>query len=154
MVNDLPINLDAPRARVEYGDPAMLLYYLDHNAWQPELPGIWVAGERRAEIIVRSGPRLAEATVRLLSRVANTVEVSLGGATERVELAPGVPREVTLRPEGVYARRSWAYLLSVRSETGFVPRLVEPDSRDSRYLGVAVQVASRLDGTGPSLHGW
>lgn len=154
MVNDLPINLDAPRARVEYGDPAMLLYYLDHNAWRPEPPGIWVAAERRADIIVRSGPRLAEATVRLLSRVANTVEVSLGGATERVELAAGVPREVTLRPEGVYARRSWAYLLSVRSETGFVPRLVEPDSRDSRYLGVAVQVASRVGGTGPSLHGW
>ena len=154
MVNDLPINLDAPRARVQYGDPAVLLYFLDHNAWRPEPPGIWVAAGRRADIIVRSGPRIAEATVRLLSRVPNRVELRLGGAVERVELAPGVPREVTLRPAGVYARRSWAYLLSVTSETGFVPRLVEPGSRDGRYLGVAVQVSPRFGGSGPALHGW
>ena len=154
MVNDLPINLDAPRARVEYGDPALLLYYLDHNAYRPEPPGIWIAAERRADVVVRSGPPIAEATVTLLSRVANAVEVSLGGATEHVELAAGVPRDVVLRPRGVYSRRSWAYLLSVRTETGFVPRLVEPGSRDSRYLGVAVRMTPRFGGSGPSLHGW
>ena len=153
MVNDLPINRDVPRARVEYGDPAVLLFYLDRNAYRPEPPGIWIAAERRADIIVRSGPPIAEATVRLLSRVANAVEVNLGGATRHVELAPGIPREVTLRPEGVYSRRGWAYLLSVRSETGFVPRLVEPDSRDGRYLGVALQMVPRFGGTGPSRHG-
>ena len=100
MVNDLPINLDAPRARVEYGDPALLLYYLDHNAYRPEPPGIWIAAERRADLVVRAGPPIAEATVTLLSRVANTVEVSLGGATEHVELAPGVPRDVVLLAAG------------------------------------------------------
>ena len=154
MVNDLPINLDAPRARVEHGDPPVLLYYLDHNAYRPEPPGVWIAAERRADIIVRSGSAIAEATLRLMSPVANAVEVSLGGATQHVALEPGVPREVTLRPEGVYARRSWAYLLSVRSETGFVPRLVEPGSRDSRYLGVALRIAPRFDGSGRSLRGW
>ena len=154
MVNDLPVNLDAPRARVEFGDPTVLLYYLDRNAFRPEPPGVWIVAERRADIVVRSGSRMAEATLRLVSPVANSVEVSLGGATEHVELDAGVPREVSLRPEGVYARRSWAYLLSVRSATGFVPRLVEPGSRDSRYLGVAVRIAPRLAGAGRSLRGW
>ena len=154
MVNDLPINLDQKRSRVAYGDPTMLLYYLDRNAYRPEAPGIWIAGERRADIIVRTGPPLVEATLRLRSRVANTVEVSLGGATRRVDLAPGVPREVVLRPAGTYSRRTWAYLLSVRSERGVVPRLVEPGSRDSRYLGVAVELVPRFDGAGWSLRGW
>ena len=155
MVNDLPINLDAPRARVQYGDPAVLLYYLDHNAYRPEPPGVWVAARQRADIIVRAGAPIERATLTLMSRVPNTVEVSLGGATRRVDLAPGVRREVTLQPDGVYARHSWAYLLSVRSEAGFVPRLVEPGSRDSRYLGVAVQLTPRFgEADARSLRGW
>ena len=149
MVNDLPINRYPPRARIEYGDPPVLLYYLDHNVYGPEQPGIWVAGGRRTEIVVRSGPRIAEATLTLRSRVANSVELSMGGATQRIDLAPGAAREVTLRPEGVYSRRSWAYLLAVRSASGFVPRLLEPGSEDGRYLGVAVRIAVRFDDAAP-----
>ena len=141
MVNDLPIALDSVRNRIRHGaDRELLLYLLDHNAYVPEAPGIWVAGRSRADIIVRSGPRLALATVSLTSPVANRVTVSLGGGEETVELEPGVTREVTLEPDGVYARRSWAYLLSVRTSNGFVPRLVETGSRDSRYLGVVLQL--------------
>ena len=149
MVNDLPINLYLPRARIQYGDPPVSLYYLDRNVYGPEQPGIWVAGGRRTEIVVRSGPPIAEATLTLRSRVANSVELSMGGATQRIDLAPGAAREVTLRPEGVYSRRSWAYLLAVRSESGFVPRLVEPGSTDSRYLGVAVRIAVRFGDAAP-----
>ncbi len=152
MVNDLPINRYPPRARIEYGDPPVLLYYMDHNVYGPEPPGIWVAGGRRTEIIVRSGPRIAEATLTLRSRVANSVEVRMGGEAQRIDLDPGVAREITLRPEGVYSRRSWAYLLSVRSESGFVPRLVEPGTTDGRYLGVALRIAVRIDdGAAPSV---
>ena len=155
MVNDLPINLDAPRARIEYGEPTVLLYYLDHNAYRPEAPGIWIAARRRADIIVRSGPPLTDVTLTLMSPVANTVEVRMGGPTQVVELEAGVERRVTLMPDGVYARRSWAYLLSVRTEEGFVPRLVEPDSRDGRYLGVSVKLAVTFgEGGQPSPRGW
>ncbi len=163
MVNDLPINLDASRARVEYGDPTLLLYYLDHNAYLPETPGIWplsraqiwIAGRRKAEIIVRSGPPLRDMTLALRSPISNTVNVSLGGASQTVRLEPGVVRRVTLVPDGVYARQSWAYVLSVRTKEGFVPRLTERDSRDSRYLGVAVDLNATLGKGGPpSLRGW
>ncbi len=51
MVNDLPIMNDAPRAHVPHGnDPQLLLYYLDHNTYPPEAPGIWVAAGRQAEV--------------------------------------------------------------------------------------------------------
>ena len=144
-VNDLPIMLDARRARVRYGqDPTLLLYYLDHNASLPEPPGIWVTGGRQADLIVRTDHRPLEAVqVTLTSRVANWVKVELGGDSISVELEAGRPRTVTLKPSGVYARRSWAYLLSVEARDGFIPHLMEPDSRDQRYLGVAV----RLDAT-------
>ena len=163
MVNDLPINLDASRTRVEYGDPTLLLYYLDHNAYLPETPGIcplstaqiWIAARRQAEIIVRSGPPLRDMTLTLRSPISNTVNVSLGGASQTVRLEAGVVRRVTLVPDGVYARQSWAYVLSVRTQEGFVPRLTERDSRDSRYLGVAIDLNATLGKGGPpSLRGW
>ena len=144
MVNDLPIVLDGPRSRVPHGsDPTLLLYYLDHNAYRPDPAGFfWVAGGRRADIIVRSGPELVRVTATLRSRVANNVTVELGGASQTVELEPGVPQRITFEPDGVYSRRSWAYVLSVEPDVGFVPRLASPDSRDPRYLGVAVTLAA------------
>ena len=144
MVNDLPIMNDAPRARVRYGRGPLLLYYLDHNAYPPESPGIWVAAGRRADIIVRTDHRrLEEVDVTLLSRVNNTVTIELGGDRRDVELEANTRTSVTLVPRGVYARRSWAYLLSVTAREGFIPRLVEPRSRDGRYLGVAVTLDAR-----------
>ncbi len=108
MVNDLPIMNDASRSRVPYGrDPELLLYYLDHNAYPPEAPGIWVTGGRRADIIVRTNHRpFAEVEVTLLSRVANTVTVELGGDRRDVDVGANRPTSVTLVPRGVYARRS------------------------------------------------
>ena len=145
MVNDLPIMNDASRSRVPYGrDPQLLLYYLDHNAYTPEAPGIWVTGGRRADIIVRTNHRpFAEVEVTLLSRVANMVTVELGGDRRDVDVEANRPTSVTLVPRGVYARRSWAYLLSVTAREGITPRLVNSRSRDGRYLGVAVTLQAR-----------
>ncbi len=145
MVNDLPIMNDASRSRVPYGsDPPLLLYYLDHNAYPPEAPGIWVTGGRRADIIVRTNHRpFAEVEVTLLSRVGNTVTVELGGDRREVDVEANKPTSVTLVPRGVYARRSWAYLLSVTASEGITPRLVNSRSRDGRYLGVAVTLQAR-----------
>ena len=57
----------------------------------------------------------------------------------------GVPTQVTLTPRGVFSRESWAYLLSVTTRDGFVPRLREPSSTDSRYLGVALRLTPTVD---------
>ena len=58
MVNDLPIHERRVSVARAYGrDPRLLLYYLDHNAYPPESPGIWVTGGRRADVIVRTNHR-------------------------------------------------------------------------------------------------
>ena len=79
----------------------------------------------------------------MLSRVANTVTVELGGDRRDVDVVANTRTSVTLVPQGVYARRNWAYLLSVTAREGFIPRLVESGSRDGRYLGVAVTLDAR-----------
>jgi len=38
----------------------------------------------------------------------------------------------------VNSRNSWAYLMQVTVTGGFVPKLVEVDSEDGRYLGAAI----------------
>ena len=117
----------------------MLLYYLDHNAYLPEGPGVWVEGGQRADLIVRSRERLSGVRVTLRTPVPNTVRVEFDGESRTVEI-DGQPVDVTFQPDGVYSRRSWAYLLSVHPEDGFVPRLTQSGSRDGRYLGVAVSL--------------
>ena len=140
MINDLPIALNGPRNRVRYGeDPPLLLYYLDHNAYLPEGPGVWVEGGQRADLIVRSREQLSGVRVTLRTPVPNTVRVEFDGESRTVEI-DGQPVDVTFQPDGVYSRRSWAYLLSVHPEDGFVPRLTQSGSRDGRYLGVAVSL--------------
>jgi hypothetical protein len=140
MINDLPVMLYSSRARVPYGEnDALLLYFLDQNAFVPEPAGIWVAGRARAEIIVRSGRPITHLALTLESPRANSVSVRIGGATTRVDLKPGVPAEVVIEPRGVYSRRSYAYLLSLASRDGFVPRLDDPKSDDGRHLGVLIK---------------
>lgn len=155
MVTDLPIMIDPRRSHVPYGsDPLLHLYFLDHNAHLPDAPGIWIAGRARSELIVRSYDRLSEMRVFLSTPVANTVTVELGGASRTARLAGQRPQELVFsEPEGVYSRRSWAYLLAVRTEDGFVPRLLNPDSGDSRHLGVAVTLEAGTAGDGTVARG-
>ena len=143
MVLDLPIRLDNPRARVIYGqNPTMQLYFLDHNAWLPEPPGIWIAGTRRAEIIVRTPMELETITVTARSPIATEVSIDIGDGEGRIALVPDVPGSLTIRPGGVYSRRSWAYLMRVTTSDGFVPRLTEPGSQDGRFLGAAISLTA------------
>ena len=143
MVRDLPIALDQPRARVLHGqNPRMQLYFLDRNASLPEPPGIWIYGNRRADIIVRNPVALDTITVRAQSPIATDLSVEIGGEGGRISLEPGVPGLVTIQPRGVYARSSWAYLMRVSATNGFVPRLVEPGSEDGRYLSAAITLTA------------
>ena len=140
MVLDLPIMLDAPRARVLHGEnQEMQLYFLDHHASLPE-PGIWIDGGQRADIIVKTTTELEAITVTATAPIANVVTIDIGSGEGRIELEPGAPGSVTIRPSGVYSRDSWAYLMRVRARDGFVPRLTEPGSDDGRFLGAAISL--------------
>jgi hypothetical protein len=136
MPDDLPVRLRLDRARLNYGEPPVLLYLVDENAFNPEPDGIWIAGDARADILVRSD-RFENLNVRLLSPIANEVVIGAGRGSQTVRLEPGVPANVRVSAKWIQARAgSAACLLSVSAADGFVPRLNDPASGDSRYLGV------------------
>ena len=145
MVTDLPVNLVMQRRALPYGeDPRMSLYLLDDHATPPEGAGIWVEGGATAEIIVRTFVPVETFEVQLTSPVQNTVEVSLGGPAQTVDVGSNRPITLHLEPRPVYARSSWLHLLSIGTRDGVVPHLSLPESNDARYLGVWVRLEARV----------
>jgi hypothetical protein len=148
MVNDLPVQLDqrwhgVPQTRVgiRYGDqPQLILHYLDDNAWRPEAAGIWIAGESRAEIVIRGNPPLSELTITLNSPISNTVTVIVDGNKHRTNMLPNIPVSIRLPVEGVYAAGAQNFMLSIETERGFIPQLRDMRSRDRRHLGVLLNM--------------
>jgi hypothetical protein len=55
-------------------------------------------------------------------------------------LSPGSVTTVSVPARGVAARGAYAYLLSVAARDGAVPALEDPTSRDTRYLGVLMEI--------------
>ena len=148
MVNDLPIQLEQERARIAYGgEPGFLFDYLDDNAFRPEEPGFWVAGEARADIVVRTTRPVNTLEVTLRSPIANSVTVTVDSATRGAELQRNKPITLRFPVTGVYARGSQSFVLTVETEEGFVPTLRNPRSRDRRHLGAIVQLKGHQSDT-------
>ncbi len=147
MINDLPVSLDRRRSRITYqSEPELMMYLLDHNVHPSSLTEFWVNGRRRGDVILRSPKRLEAVTVTITSPVPNRVTVSLGGDEATLTLQPGVEATVTLRSRGVYSLQRWAYVLSVETTSGFIPKLRRPGSVDARYLGAQVRLTPHVDG--------
>jgi hypothetical protein len=140
MANDLPIMLDMGRAHIWYSD--VLLSFLDEHAHVPEIvdasgtKGIWVAGDGRADIIVRCEWRIDHLTVTAQSPIRTEFIVSMGGKESTIPIVAGKPVSFDVPASGVRALNSYAYLLSARSTEGFTPHLQDPASPDMRNLGV------------------
>ena len=146
MADDLPVFLiQPPRIRIPYGPPddRLWLYFLDHNAWPPERHGMWIAGGRRADVIVRHAHPIDAFAVDIESPIATTVTVSAGGRSVTVTLSSGKAAQVAVTARGVRGRRSEAgeyfYLLSAESSSGFLPSAIDGFSRDDRLLGAQLR---------------
>ena len=144
MANDLPVELlGEPRAHTWMSD--VLLYFLDEHAYPPETidaeghKGVWIAGDGRAEILIRCEWEIDHLEMTVRSRVPTTFIASMGDGQRSVQLLPGQPAMVLLPASGVRDLRSFAYLLKARSTEGFVPHLVDPSTDDKRNLGVLIQ---------------
>ena len=144
MANDLPIMLaEGPRAHTWFSD--VLLYFLDEHAYPPEVidrdghTGVWVAGDGRADIIMRSEWPIDHLRMTVESRVPTVFIVSAGGSQSRIALVPDKPVTFDVPASGVRDFRSYAYLLSARSTEGFTEHLRNPESKDYRNLGVLMR---------------
>ena len=141
MLNDLPVMIDSGRGRIPYGDaPGFHLYFLDDNAWK-DGDHLWFRGEATAQIVVRTAAPLAGLRLTIGSGVANTIDVSVQHARRTLQIEPGESVVVMMPADGAYARGAHAYLLSVTTRAGFVPRLVDQASDDRRFLGAQVAIA-------------
>lgn len=140
MANDLPVMLDTSlRGRIPYSrDPQLLLYFLDRHAFPPEPPGMWVAGDGRADIIVRSEDPLDHLSLTAVSPIRTVFSVSMGAGTVTRTLEPRKSITVEVPARGVRGLNSYAYLLTALSSDGFTPRVQDPTSRDDRNLAVLV----------------
>ncbi|MGE3511534.1 MAG: hypothetical protein AB7N65_21910, partial [Vicinamibacterales bacterium] len=140
MANDLPVMLDTSlRGRIPYGaDPQLLLYFLDQHAFPPEPMGMWVAGDGRADIIVRCEDPIDHLAITAVSPIRTVFSMSMGGETVTRTLEPGKPVTFAVPARGVRGLNSYAYLLSAISSDGFTPALRDPLSRDGRNLSVLV----------------
>jgi hypothetical protein len=150
LVNDLPVNNEPEHARLWFGDtghgdPGFLVYFLDDNAFDREADkSFWIRGRARAEFIIKTDRPIRRATVTLTAGpVATDVRLTIGSRTQDVRLEPGETHDIALAmPPGFpYEKEVQAlvWLASVSSSGGFTPIFFDPNSSDSRYLGVRVR---------------
>jgi hypothetical protein len=143
MANDLPIMLEGPRAHSWFHD--VLLYFLDEHAYNPEPPApdgetyLWIAGDGRADILMRCEWPIDHLTITADSPIKTTFIASAGAGQSTIPIAPGRPVTFDVPASGVRDYRSYAYLFSARSTEGFSPRLLDPASTDARNLGVRIR---------------
>jgi hypothetical protein len=151
MAQDLPVMLDGTRGRIPYGNPPsrVLLYFLDQNAFAPEPAGMWVSGAGRADIIVRSVDPIEHLSVEAHSPIRTILTVSMGAGAVSVPIEPGRISAFEVPASGVRGFQGYAYLLTARSSEGFVPHLMDPQSRDYRNLGAQMRFSAVTRSPGP-----
>jgi hypothetical protein len=143
MANDLPVELDVSRAHIWFSD--VLIYLLDEHAYRPEKidpdghEGLWIAGDGRADILVRSEWPIDHLRVTASSPIRTLLTMSMGAGAARVQLEPEKPATFDVAVSGVRDDHSYAYLLSAQSSDAFIPHLRDPSSTDARNLGAMLR---------------
>lgn len=150
--NDLPLNTDASRVRLWYGEtgeghPGFQIYYLDDNAYLAEADGLsfWIRGESTAQLLIKTVEPEHRMELQLSAGAAATeTEIRWNGRSQTVALAAGETTRVQIDVEpGLPFKRdrtepAYVWVLSISSSAGFVPAL-EEGSPDTRFLGVRVR---------------
>jgi hypothetical protein len=150
-VNDLPINTEAARVRLWYGDTGagdigFQIYYLDDNSYLAEADKktFWTRGRSRAEFLVKTDrPCRRFQVVLSAGPVATTATVNVEGRKQTVQLAPGSSQQLSFNlPPGFPYKKdrekpAMVWVVSISSTAGFTP--APSPANDTRYLGVLVR---------------
>jgi len=115
----------------QYGDAAVFFY--DERV-APEPAGFWTRGDSSSRFAVALAPDRPTALRLRAGPTPATVQTTVDGDVQRVTLAAGATRDVTLRSRHTVAS------VEIVTEGGFVPAEVDPATRDRRRLGVWVEV--------------
>lgn len=159
LINDLPVNVTPSRSKQPLGgEPPVLAYFLDDNAYSREGEWFWVRGESRADLILRAPARpRQDGTYTTLALDALEIELANGaGASvvtidtgaEQVRVEPGANASQTVRvamPEGFPYKSipgqpmNRVYEISIASSAGFIP-MFDEGKPDHRFLGTRVRI--------------
>ena len=167
LVNDLPVNVTPSKSRQPLGgEPPLMAYFLDDNAYAREQDAFWVRGESRAELMLRAPVTMEQRDGQEMARpllvprmeiqletgpVPNRVTIRSGAETQVVAVPASDRRSVVVRmPDGVpYRRDPWVptnyiYMISIESGSGFIP-MFQGGGRDARFLGVFVRLVPQYE---------
>ena len=129
-------SMPAPARRAVRYD-GIVAFFVDDRAF-PEPSGFWVGGERDTSVVLAPDERRSTLSLFLRNApVDNTVSLEFSGKREEVALKPGEERRIELPLDTA----SGSVLLRIRSSAGFRPSDTDPNSRDTRRLGVYGRVA-------------
>jgi hypothetical protein len=127
-----PASREVARHAVRYGE--VNAFFMDDGSY-PEPSGFWVAGGRTATIVIAPDRPGAVVALRLRNgAAANEVTVESGGWRREAGLAADEDRRVDVP----FAAGETAVRVRIRSAATFRPSTVDPNSRDTRLLGVFV----------------
>jgi hypothetical protein len=113
-----------------YGETRV--FFVDDRT-APEGDGFWVWGAREGWLVFESSAASVNVVVRN-GAAPNDVAIRAGDREQRLTLAPGEERPVTIPASGSGA----AFVTTIRTSGGFRPSDVDSHSQDRRYLGVYV----------------
>ena len=147
-VNEIPGRLypNAERYKISFGAPRQAyLYLMDGNTYHgepfPEGMGFWIAGDAATEVIIAPTTGAPRTHVHLTvgSDIPNTFTANFGGSKCQLELKAHEVQTCELETgDSVWAHSSFFYSLKMSTTAGYVPSQVNPNSGDSRNLGVRV----------------
>jgi hypothetical protein len=116
-----------------------VVFFLDDQAY-PEPSGFWVGGARETTVAIACDRPGATAALTLRNApVDNRVRLESGNWREEIALKAGEERRIDV-PIDASTRSA---LVRIRSESGFRPSEADPNTRDTRFLGVYVRALER-----------
>jgi hypothetical protein len=129
-----PVPGGAARHAARYGHT--VVFFMDDRT-SPEPTGFWAWGARESTVVLAADERPTMQRVVLRNGATeNAVTIESGGWRRELQLHPGEERgiDIPLDPSRGTA------LTRIRSSTGFRPSEVDPNSHDTRFLGVFVTI--------------
>jgi hypothetical protein len=105
-----------------------------------EPSGFWVAGQTASRLLLVAPPGRTAIPLRVRAgAVPTTVTLAAGGWEQRLALSAGETRQVDVPADG-----GAATLLGLTVSDGFTPARLDPNSSDTRVLGIWVEVGPSL----------
>jgi len=136
---------DLKHRRVDYGD--YFLYFADDNQFGQEENGFWVKGKSHADCVMRCWKPVSKIILTLrngnrparLSGVTGKDHFSRNASPNEViklELEPGNPTNAYNLAGNV----SYCYSVRIGTDSGFIPRYIDKNSSDYRFLGCFARI--------------